>query len=149
MRTVVPTKTNCCVLSGPAGEGKEAAAFLEVLLLLERASLPRHSRAPLLCPEDTYRISYFVPWLMDPTWTCRGLSPIFSGMDGRRAMEGSIANRLCESREVLSALQLCFGDFALGRLGREAGSLSALWKHGALLCGADCERFPSLPPNLM
>lgn len=79
---------------------------------------------------------------MDPTWTCRGLSPIFSGMGGRRGVEGSVASRLCESREVLSALQFCFVDFALGRQGKEAGSLSALCKHGALLCRADCERFP-------
>lgn len=86
---------------------------------------------------------------MDPMWTRRGLSPIFSGMGGRRGVEGSFANRLCESGEVLSALQLCFMDFALGSLARGAGSLSALCKHGALLCGADCERFPSPPPNLM
>lgn len=44
---VIPTKANCCVLSDSAGEGKEAAAFLEVLLLLERASSPQQSPTSL------------------------------------------------------------------------------------------------------
>lgn len=40
---VIPTTTSCCVFSGPAGGGKEAAAFLEVLSLLDRASSPQQS----------------------------------------------------------------------------------------------------------
>lgn len=40
---VIPTTTSCCVFSGPAGGGKEAAAFLEVLSLLDRASSPQQN----------------------------------------------------------------------------------------------------------
>lgn len=58
-----------------AGEDKEAAKFLEVFVFLKRAF-----------PEDTDRI-FHVPSLMESAWASRALSPDFSGMGGRTAVE--------------------------------------------------------------